>query len=404
MPIIATLATGAAATLSAYAIVTTDQTALRAAPHAAAAQHAVLWQGDVLEVRGQRMDHLLVYDHRRERAGHVLASQVRTTSALPAEAPELLAVLRFVRDTPGAEALGIGYAAAYLKAVPANAMTAEPFDALGTLADRLARRASSRQGAAAGFFGLRVEVALLQAEGIQPQHAGEQRVVLVPLGQRARRPQAKAVRVATVEVPQLRPLQRQCVARVVDQQRVPDPARLVPAALEHQLHRVVVRTLAWRGVGHERPGVTQVRVSLGHEAGLGQAQQEAGLHDVRQRPAAVGAHGLVQIGQRRVVEGHHPPKRAFRRCTRSRRTAAAGVAARVGCGHGLQCSAAWACNRDSRCRASRVTGGKKKRRPRAPSLRALRRTLRPGACALRRRRPAAPAPPGPASRARARRG
>jgi hypothetical protein len=149
MPLIASLAGSAAATLSAYAIVTTDATALRAAPRDSAAQQAVLWQGDVLEIRGRRMDHWQVYDHRRERAGYVLAAQVRTTSAAAAEAPELLAVLRFVRDTPGAEALGIAYAAAYLKAVPAEAMTAEPFDALGTFADRLARRASSKQGAAA---------------------------------------------------------------------------------------------------------------------------------------------------------------------------------------------------------------------------------------------------------------
>lgn len=148
MLIAATLASSAAATLSAYAIVTTDQAALRAAPKDSAAQHAVLWQGDLLEIRGRRMDHLQVYDHRRERAGYVLASQVRSTSAQAAEAPELLSVLRFVRDTPGAEALGIAYAAAYLKAVPASAMTAEPFDALGTLAERLARRASSKQSVA----------------------------------------------------------------------------------------------------------------------------------------------------------------------------------------------------------------------------------------------------------------
>ena len=148
MPLLTTLAAGAASTLSAYAIVTTDQAALRAAPKDSAAQQAVLWQGDVLEVRGRRMDHLQVYDHRRERAGYVLATQVRATSATAAEAPELLSVLRFVRDTPGAEALGIAYAAAYLKAVPASAMTAEPFDALGTLAERLARRASNKQGAA----------------------------------------------------------------------------------------------------------------------------------------------------------------------------------------------------------------------------------------------------------------
>jgi len=67
-------------------------------------------------------------------------------SLTPAEAPELLSVLRFVRDTPGAEALGISYAAAFLKAAPAQSIDAEVFDALGSMADRLARRASSKLG------------------------------------------------------------------------------------------------------------------------------------------------------------------------------------------------------------------------------------------------------------------
>lgn len=131
-----------AATLATLAIVTQNQASLRASPRDAAAQQAVLWQGDALEIRGQRMDYLQVYDHRRERAGYIKASQVRTLSLTPAQAPELLSVVRFLRDTPGAEALGISYTAAYLKAVPAQALTAEPFDALGSMAERLARRAS----------------------------------------------------------------------------------------------------------------------------------------------------------------------------------------------------------------------------------------------------------------------
>lgn len=130
------------ATLAALAIVTQDQASLRAAPRDSAAQQAVLWQGEALEIRGQRMDYLQVYDHRRERAGYIKASQVRMTNVNAQEAPELLSVVRFLRDTPGAEALGIGYTAAYLKAVPAQQLTAEPFDALGSMADRLARRAS----------------------------------------------------------------------------------------------------------------------------------------------------------------------------------------------------------------------------------------------------------------------
>lgn len=130
------------------AIVVQDQVALRGAARDAAPVQAVLTQGDTLEIRGQRMDYLQVYDYRRERAGFVRQSQVRTTRVTPQDAPELLAVLRFVRDTPGSEALGVAYAAAYLQAAPAGSNTAEAQDALGQMADRLARRATSRQGSA----------------------------------------------------------------------------------------------------------------------------------------------------------------------------------------------------------------------------------------------------------------
>lgn len=139
MSMLATL--GAAAAL---AIVTRDEMQLRAAPRDSAPSQAVLWQGDSLEIRGVKMDYLQVYDHRRERAGYVRMAHVRQIDLAPAQAPELKAVVRFVRDTPGAEALGIGYAAAFLKAAPANAIDAEVFDALGSMAERLARRGSSR--------------------------------------------------------------------------------------------------------------------------------------------------------------------------------------------------------------------------------------------------------------------
>ncbi len=134
------------AAAAALAIVTQDQAALRNGPQNTAQQQAVLWQGDALEVRGEKLDYLQVYDHRRERGGYVRANQVRRTQLAPEEAPDLLAVARFLRDTSGAESLGIAYVAAYLKAAPAEMIDAEPFDLLGTMADRLATRASSRQG------------------------------------------------------------------------------------------------------------------------------------------------------------------------------------------------------------------------------------------------------------------
>lgn len=139
-------ATARAAQAPAYptAIVTQDKALLRAAPKGSAQRQAILWQGDTLEVRGERFDWLQVYDHRRERAGWVRAVQVRRVSLAPEDANELLAVTRFLRDTPGAEALGMAYAAAFLKAAAPEAIGSEAFDAFGTFADRLARRASAR--------------------------------------------------------------------------------------------------------------------------------------------------------------------------------------------------------------------------------------------------------------------
>jgi hypothetical protein len=134
------------------AIVTTDRAVLRAAPRDSAAQQVQLWQGEVLEVRGERLDYLQVWDPARERGGYVKATQVRRSALTPEEAPELLAVLRYVREAPGAESLGMAIAAAYLQAAPAETVRgpagAEALDALGTLAERLAQRAS--EGAAAG--------------------------------------------------------------------------------------------------------------------------------------------------------------------------------------------------------------------------------------------------------------
>lgn len=131
------------------AIVTQNQVPLRAAPRDSAPQQATLWQGDMLDLRDRRGDYLLVYDLRRERQGFIRASQVRLTTLSPEQAPELLGIVRFLRDSPGAESLGISYAAAYLKAVPAPALTAEPYDALGSMAERLAVRASSVQSSSA---------------------------------------------------------------------------------------------------------------------------------------------------------------------------------------------------------------------------------------------------------------
>ncbi|MGA9335033.1 MAG: hypothetical protein WBV39_12205, partial [Rudaea sp.] len=109
------------------AIVIRDGVALRAEARDTAAPHAVLWQGESLEVRGRALDYLQVYDHRIERAGCVRDAQVHIVSLKPEAAPDLLAVVRFLRGMQGSESLGIAYTAAYLRAAPANAIDAEPF-------------------------------------------------------------------------------------------------------------------------------------------------------------------------------------------------------------------------------------------------------------------------------------
>ncbi len=143
--------------LTALAIVAQDQTAMRAAPRETAAQAVALWAGDSLEVRAEKGDYLQVWDHRRERGGYVRATALRRVSLEADGAPELLSVLRFLKDTPGSEALGIAYAAAYLRAAPAEAIDGEVFAALGTMAERLAQRGS---GAAAGKNGTQVAAQL----------------------------------------------------------------------------------------------------------------------------------------------------------------------------------------------------------------------------------------------------
>jgi hypothetical protein len=127
---------------AALAIVAQDQAALRAEPRAAATQLTALSPGDLVEIRGEQAEYLKVYNYRQERGGYLKREAARPLGLTENDAPELLAVLRFLRDGRGSEALGISYGAAYLKAAPAQSLTAEPFDALARMAERLADSAS----------------------------------------------------------------------------------------------------------------------------------------------------------------------------------------------------------------------------------------------------------------------
>jgi hypothetical protein len=256
----------AAAEAAALAIVIRDRAALRAAPRSAAPANALLWQGETLEVRGERLDYLQVYDYRRERGGFVLASEVQRVSLGPEEAPELLSIVRFLRRMPGAEALGIGFAAAYIEATPAEVLASEvgveALDALGGFAERLAERASSSatpdrstQERLAGHL----DVAARYGVGFTHQerngrayycYEGEayRRVLAMPSSPAQRARAALALTGAECTSAELRPEER----RRMDQWRAEVLERVDPAALSvHLRNRILMRRAAvWASVAY----------------------------------------------------------------------------------------------------------------------------------------------------------
>ena len=131
----------------ASALVLQDGSALRAAPKDAAPLLTPLTRGEALEVRGTQGDWLQVWDHRRERGGFVRADRLLPLPEGATALPELSAQLRLVRRQPGAEALGLGLAAAVIERAPADWLTgpagAELLDALVELNERLAERAQA---------------------------------------------------------------------------------------------------------------------------------------------------------------------------------------------------------------------------------------------------------------------
>ncbi|HEX3763690.1 MAG TPA: hypothetical protein VHW23_33565 [Kofleriaceae bacterium] len=174
------------------AVIAGDHVVLRASPSRTSAQQAVLWRGDWLEVRGEQRDWLKVYDHRHERPGWVARPAARTVALDEAAAPALRAVVEFLRDAPGSESLGIAYAGLYMKVAPRGGIDASLLVSLGTMADRLARRASTE--AADGHAAQQLEVAqswgigfasVERADGIRTCYDGaafRQALALAPAG------------------------------------------------------------------------------------------------------------------------------------------------------------------------------------------------------------------------------
>ncbi|WP_374349402.1 hypothetical protein [Chitinimonas sp.] len=262
--------------LASLAIVTQDQAALRAAPRDSAQQQAVLYQGDMLEIRGEKMDYLQVYDHRRERAGYIRASQVRTTSTKPEEAPELLSVVRFLRDTPGAEALGIGYTAAYFRAVAPGAVNVEAFDALGTMSERLARRASQKLAKGndalisahlelAASYGVTMES--IERDGrVQLCYKGEayRHVLALPASEEQRARAALALTRPECMASSLRPTERHAInnwrAEVLDKVKLEN----LPDYLKNRLH--MRRAGVWATLAFDRSRRNENPLAAGDRA------------------------------------------------------------------------------------------------------------------------------------------
>ncbi|WP_077036904.1 SH3 domain-containing protein [Pelomonas sp. KK5] len=164
----AAVQTACGATANATVLVLQDGAPLRAAARDSSPQQAQLARGEALEVRGERLDWLQVWDYRRERGGYLRRSQALAVAAEPAA---LLAQLRLTLPQDGAEGLGVALAAAYIQAATpaqlAEPQGAEVLDALGRLGERIAANNGPKRAAlldVATRYGLRFD-SVEQADG-----------------------------------------------------------------------------------------------------------------------------------------------------------------------------------------------------------------------------------------------
>lgn len=161
---------------------------LRGAPRDTASLQAQMARGEALEIRAERGDHWQVWDYRRERGGWLRKGQVLLVPRGDGAADELLSQLRLARQQWGTEGLGLGLAAAYVQAATpadmAGAGGAEALDAMGTFAERIADRASTRdarptegqlaaQMDVAARFGLKFESFDVEEGRVQVCYDGE---------------------------------------------------------------------------------------------------------------------------------------------------------------------------------------------------------------------------------------
>jgi len=300
-----------ASALTIIAIVTQDQSALRAAARDSAAQQAVLWQGDSLEIRGEKGDFLQVYDHRRERAGYVRASQVRIQSLKPEAAPELLSVVRFLKESPGSESLGIAYAAAYLRAVPAESIDTQAFEAINAMSERLARRATAgRAGKAGEALAAHLEVAASYGVTMTSFERDGQ-VQLCPNGDAARRVLAlpasdiqKALAALTLTrhecvSPNLTPVERYAVDNWRSEVLEHVELGKLPAVLRNRIQ--LRKAGVWASLAYQRARRSEVNAANVREAGQRAIDALAAIdpQELMESDAAIYSDAAVRVGASR---------------------------------------------------------------------------------------------------------
>lgn len=188
-------------------LVLQDGATLRIAPKEGSPEQARLIRGEALELRGERLDWLQVWDYRRERGGFVRRSQLLP---LPSDQPTLRAQLQLALPQEGQEGLALALASAFVQAAPAaelsSAAGAEVLDAIGQLGQRIAASSGARRAGlldVAARYGLRFE-AFEQGDGsVKLCDAGDAYRALLKLP--AATPAAKARAALALTQPDCRP-------------------------------------------------------------------------------------------------------------------------------------------------------------------------------------------------------
>ena len=188
-------------------LVLQDGAALRIAPKEGSPGQARLIRGEAVELRGERLDWLQVWDYRRERGGFVRRGQLLP---LPSDQPALRAQLQLALPQEGQEGLALALASAFVQAAPAaelnTAAGAGVLDAIGQLGQRIAASSGARRAGlldVAARDGLRFE-AFEQGDGsVKLCDAGDAYRALLKLP--AATPAAKARAALALTQPDCRP-------------------------------------------------------------------------------------------------------------------------------------------------------------------------------------------------------